>query len=534
MIGKIEKVEQIKRVNVMEAMLKEEPFKVPAEKKKEIIEQLRKVTNSDRVKDEPHVLAYYRGPAFNYASKMVGRRLPDIVVYPESAKEVQAILQIASNYRVPVTTVTLQSTSPGAVPYKGGIVLCLMGMKRIEKVDTDHGYAIVEPGVTIAQLMKIIRPQGYAVGKGSYYSTFSVVATLAAQSAMHNFSNRMWDQIVGLEIVTPDGSIIYTGTMAHTDCEHWTDVQCSISHIKDLFIPSSGTTGVITRAAVRIWPLLEKTALPVFGFDTFAAAFRWSRAMAKSSMADQVTLWNWVVTGGVNYRKTERFLDFMEARMKYNQDDAPRELGLFNCFGLVQMRGYEEEIRGALRTAKRLARQYGGLYLPERELQKKLPNVWRYWSMSWKEFRCEEGDDPSMPHETVDMTTQFMGRTEEIIDVYTGLKKKFKEFGYKNWCYYTRYMNSGQAPWFRFFPPVEGTTQEDLQKTARMRQAIVKYVLDNYKVTVHRDDFMFNDPENPSDFITRVKPIRRLLSAVQKEFDPEGIMNPVMKKFALL
>jgi hypothetical protein len=93
---------------------------------------------------------------------------------------------------------------------------------------------------------------------------------------------------------------------------------------------------------------------------------------------------------------------------------------------------------------------------------------------------------------------------------------------------------SGQAPWFRFFPPADGITQEDLQKSEKMRMSILEYAMENYKVVIFKDDFIFNDPDNPEEVNERAKPIRRLLSAVHNEFDPGNIMNPAIKKYTLL
>ena len=46
--------------------------------------------------------------------------------------------------------------------------------------------------------------------------------------------------------------------------------------------------------------------------------------------------------------------------------------------------------------------------------------------------------------------------------------------------------------------------------------------------------FYFNDPDNPEEVRDRAKPIRRLMRAVQKEFDPESILSPAIKKYTLV
>ena len=134
----------------------------------------------------------------------------------------------------------------------------------------------------------------------------------------------------------------------------------------------------------------------------------------------------------------------------------------------------------------------------------------------------------------VDFTTQYTGTVDEIIELYRGLVEKYRELGYKNWNFYTRMFYSGQTPWLRFFPRVEADTSEEVQESLKLSDEITRYVLGNYKVSVMKHDNFLNDPGKPERFIGRGKPIHRLLSAVQKEFDPEGIMTPVMKKYTLL
>jgi FAD/FMN-containing dehydrogenase len=517
----------------IEAMKKEQKVKIPGEQKKSLLEELTKVMSPDRVRDEPHITAYYRGPAHGTPRRALSYVPPDLVVFPETREELQEIFKIASKYKVPVTPVGMQSTMLGGTPLNGGIVVDFMGMNKIHKIDTDHNYVVVEAGTTIQQVMDVARPKGFALAKGTYPSNFPIISTLAAWFSQHNFSNRMLDQVIGLEVCTPDGSIIYTGTMGYEETDHWTDIQASLTRLTNLFTPHQATIGVITRAAIRIWPLLDKTALPIVGFNDFASAFRWTHAMAKSNMVDHTMVWPWVHIGGIEFQKTGRYLDFMEAKMKYTQEQTPEELGLFNCYAFAQMRGYREEIEGALRTAERLAREYGGTYLSEEWMKENLPNNWAYFSASHKDFEYAKSDAVGLASEGGGFSIQFMGPREEIISMYEGANKWFRAMGWKNWRYYTRMFNSGQAPWLRFMPNANSATQEEIKETLRIAGALTEHVLENYGVNPQQNLLQFNNPENPEEVIERVKPVRRLMRALQKEFDPENILSPAMKKYTL-
>ena len=93
--------------------------------------------------------------------------------------------------------------------------------------------------------------------------------------------------------------------------------------------------------------------------------------------------------------------------------------------------------------------------------------------------------------------------------------------------------NAGQAPWLRFMPNSNSATQEEIQETLRIAGALTDHVLENYGVNPQQNLLQFNNPENPEEVIERVKPVRRLMRALQKEFDPENILSPAMKKYTL-
>jgi FAD/FMN-containing dehydrogenase len=518
----------------MKALRNQEKVKIPEEQKKKMLDEFREVLSPDRVRDEPHITTYYRGPAHGTPRRVLSYVPPDMVVFPETREDVLEILKIASKYKVPVTPVGMQSTMVGGTPLNGGIVMDFMGMNKIHKIDMEQNYVIVEPGTTVQQVMNIVQPKGFAIAKGTYPSNFPIVSTLVSWFAQHNFGNRMLDQVIGLEVCTPDGSILYTGSMAYGETEHWSDVPQSAARLTNLFSPHQASIGVITKAAIRMWPMLDKTSLPVVGFNDFASAFRWTHDMAKSNMVDQTMIWCWVHVGGIEFQKTGRYLDYVEAKIKYKQEDVPEDLGLFNCYAFAGMRGYEEEIDGAVKVAERMAKKHGGTYLSEEWMAENLPNTWQYFSALHKDFRYDLSDSMGLSSEGGGFSVQYMGEREEVIRMYEGSNKWFREMGWNNWRYYSRMFNAGQTPWLRYMPNSNSANQEEIKETVRIAGALNAYILENYEVNAENSMFYFNDPDNPEEVRDRAKPIRRLMRAVQKEFDPENILSPATKKYTLV
>ncbi|MEM2424738.1 MAG: FAD-binding oxidoreductase [Candidatus Bathyarchaeia archaeon] len=537
------------------AMVKEaRSFEISEEVRRKVIEELKNAIGSEKVRDEPHIRSLYRGGRYSVLTRAIAVKLPDIVVYPKSVEDVQRTLLIASKFKVPVTPVG-NFTVP-AVPIMGGIVLDMMSMNKIHKIDPEHNYVIIEPGVTIAQLRQVLGPK-YLIAKGSYPASFSVLNPHACFGVQHNFTNRMWDNVIGLEVVMADGSIIYTGSMLYGEVEHWTDVQTTFTKLTDIFIPSHGCLGIITKAAIRIWPALDEATIFIFGFSNFESAIKWSHEMSKSPVVDQTMVYSWVATGFYGAPAALLLgLDWFEARANYEQDDPPQEISPFPYYGYIQTRGHSEVIGATLKAAQRIAEKFNGIYLPEEDLLKKpLIGGWYLWLLSSYLAKSpeeisrlmEEKASPlfkklyaAIPKHSQVIAVEgpvfkrhFVGPLNEIIRLYEGVKNKLREFGWQNFSCYTRMFHYGQTVWIGYWPFIDATSPESAKRDLELLTMIAKWVLDNYKVTPQYMPFMSNDPLNPCEVNERVRPIRRLLRAIQKEFDPTGIMNPLAQKYTL-
>jgi glycolate oxidase len=88
-------------------------------------------------------------------------RAPEVVVKPASAEQVSRVLRLANDAGIPVTARGSGTGLSGAcVPTRGGILLSFERMNRILEIDTDNHVAVVEPGVTLAELDAATRAQG--------------------------------------------------------------------------------------------------------------------------------------------------------------------------------------------------------------------------------------------------------------------------------------------------------------------------------------------------------------------------------------
>jgi glycolate oxidase len=191
---------------------------------------------------------------------------PDIVVRPATSEQVSRVLRLANEHGVPVTARGSGTGLSGAcVPDRGGIVLSFERMKRIVEIDTDNHVAVVEPGVTLAELDEATREHGliYPIFPGeSSASLGGNVATNAGGMRAVKYGVTR-HQVLGLEAVLADGQIINTGGKL---------VKVSTGYdLTQLIIGSEGTLAVVTRIILKLLPRLEHRSTLLVAFESIDA-----------------------------------------------------------------------------------------------------------------------------------------------------------------------------------------------------------------------------------------------------------------------
>jgi glycolate oxidase len=177
-------------------------------------------------------------------------QLPGCVVFARSAADVIAVLTLANRERIAVVTRgSGTGLSGGCLPTPGSIVLCTVKMDRILEVDRANLTMLVEPGVTTLQVADAAAAVGlfYPPDPGSMK-----ISTIGGNVAENSGGLRglkygiTRNYIMGLQIVLPDGEVMFSGNKCVKDVAGYS--------LKDLFIGSEGTLGVITQVLLRLIP----------------------------------------------------------------------------------------------------------------------------------------------------------------------------------------------------------------------------------------------------------------------------------------
>ena len=229
----------------------------------EIIHELTRLLGSDLVLTAPEDLLVY---AFDGTAAL--QQQPGCVVFARDTADVQAVLRLAQRTGTPVVTRgSGTGLSGGSLPVPGCIVLCTVRMNRILEVDRANLTLLTEPGATTVQIAEAAAAAGlfYPPDPGSMK-----ISTIGGNVAENSGGLRglkygiTRNYVMGLEVVLPDGEILFTGNKCVKDVAGYS--------LKDLFIGSEGTLGVITRILLRLIPQPAAKQTLVATFDAMDAA----------------------------------------------------------------------------------------------------------------------------------------------------------------------------------------------------------------------------------------------------------------------
>ncbi len=197
------------------------------------------------------------------------RTVPALVVLPESAAEVAAVVRACAAAGVPfVARGSGTGLSGGAVPHAEGVLIVMSRMRRVLEVDPVSRRAVVEPGVTNLAVTHAAAPFGlfYAPDPSSQV-VCSVGGNVAENSGgahclKHGFTV---NHVLGLEIVTPAGELTWLGDGTGA---------CNGYDLLGAFTGSEGTLGIVTKIVVKLTPAPEAVHLVLAAYDSLEAGGR--------------------------------------------------------------------------------------------------------------------------------------------------------------------------------------------------------------------------------------------------------------------
>jgi glycolate oxidase len=211
----------------------------------DILSDLRRLVSAENVLVEKEDLIPY---SFDGTAAL--RQLPGCVAFARSAEQVAAVLKLANGAGAKVVTRgSGTGLSGGSLPSPDCLVLCLAKMNRILELDRANLTMLVEAGVTTLEVADAASAAGlfYPPDPGSMK-----ISTIGGNVAENSGGLRglkygvTRSYVMGLEVVLPDGEMLWTGNKCVKDVAGYS--------LRDLFIGSEGTLGVITKVLLKLIP----------------------------------------------------------------------------------------------------------------------------------------------------------------------------------------------------------------------------------------------------------------------------------------
>ena len=261
--------------------------------------------------------------------------LPDGVVFAESKEDVQKVVKICNEFKCPIIPFGVGSSFEGHLnaPY-GGISIDMNNMNKILTVHQEDLLVVVQPGVTREQLNTHLRDTGlfFPIDPGANASLGGMTATRASGTNAVRYGT-MKDNVIALEVVTPDGQIIKTANKARKSSAGY--------DLTRLMVGSEGTLGITTEITLKL-----------YGIPELIAGGRVSFPSVKDA-TDAVIM---TVQAGIPVARIE-FLDIAQVKAvnSYSKTNLPEAPLL-----LLEFHGSEKSVKEQSELFGEIASDHGG------------------------------------------------------------------------------------------------------------------------------------------------------------------------------
>ena len=286
--------------------------------------------------------------------------LPDGVVFAETKEDVQKVVKICSEYKCPIIPFGVGSSFEGHInaPY-GGISIDMNNMNKILKVYQEDLLVVVQPGVTREQLNTHLRDTGlfFPIDPGANASIGGMTATRASGTNAVRYGT-MKDNVIALEVVTPDGQIIKTANKARKSSAGY--------DLTRLMVGSEGTLGITTEITLKLYGIPEVIAGGRVSFPSVKDA------------TDAVIM---TVQAGIPVARIE-FLDMVQVKAvnSYSKTNLPEAPLL-----LLEFHGSDSSVKEQSELFGEIASDFGGNDFEWTSNNEERNKLWKarhdaYWS----------------------------------------------------------------------------------------------------------------------------------------------------------
>ena len=187
---------------------------------------------------------------------------PSVVLLAQNTQEVSEILAYCNSNNIPVTPAGARTgLSGGCLPIHGGVLLSSEKLNRIIQIDEKNAQVITEPAVITEALQNAVKEKGLfyppdPASKGSCFIGGNIAENSGGPKAVKYGVTK--DYVLNLEVVLPDGTIMWTGANVLKNATGY--------NLTQLVVGSEGTLAFVTKIVLKLIPHPTHTLLMLVPF----------------------------------------------------------------------------------------------------------------------------------------------------------------------------------------------------------------------------------------------------------------------------
>tara|TARA_B100001057_G_scaffold200846_1_gene201605 strand:+ start:2138 stop:3544 length:1407 start_codon:yes stop_codon:yes gene_type:complete len=420
------------------------------------------------------------------------------IVKPKSTKEVSNILKYS--YKKNISCIPQGGNTGlvgGQIPFsKNHIVISLERLSKIREINNINESITVESGLILSNLQRICEENNLlfplSLASEGSCSVGGNIATNAGGVAVLHYGNTR-ELVMGLEIVLPDGSIVNNLKTLIKDNTGYS--------LKDLFVGSEGTLGIITAATLKVFPKPKRI---------------YTALIAVNSPKESIKILNYIKNNfSIPLTAFELMNNFSIELVKRHISDAMIPIKKFKWLILIEFSSIEaskDERDKIENILNKILNQSLAKDIFIAQSLKQTKNMWKIRE-SISEAQKKEGgsikNDISIPIEDIN---KFISSAIKISkEVIPGSR-----------CVVFGHIGDGNIH-FNISQPIKANKDKFLKKEKDLRKKIISLTLDlkgsisaEHGIGLARKD----------DLKKYKKKDVEIFKSIKKSFDPKNIMNP--------
>ncbi|MDR1077143.1 MAG: FAD-binding oxidoreductase [Propionibacteriaceae bacterium] len=409
----------------------------------------------------------------------------EAIVKVSSADQIAALLRAASQAGVPVTPRALASSVTGQpIPTQGGLVLDLNGLPRTSAVNQTDLTVQVSANYLGSALEEQLNDLGYTLGHSPQSLLRSTVGGWLSTLATGQFSSLyggIEDLVVGYTVILATGETIQLQAKPRAAMG---------PDLRQLFIGSEGTLGVITEVTLKIFPIAPVELLQTYAIPSVHDGLAFMRAQAAAGLRPFLL----------------RLYDADEA--KHAMLDPTFDAG---CL-FVGSRGLEAVAEAEFAALDGLARQIGGRPLG--------PEAAAAWMDRRYDFSSVENmvAKPGGIAETIEVAHYWSG----IEDLYHDLKRVLAPLADEVLAHFSHVYTQGTSMYMILFAQT-ADDETAIDRLERIWSTTMDCCLEHgAELSHHHGGGLVRSPYSKRSLGSA----HLVLEKVKRALDPAGVLNP--------